>query len=192
MLFLSCISTIFCFHFFFFFFLMIRRPPRSTLFPYTTLFRSRPQPPWWSSHWRPRRAGVVGELGEEQLGARREGGRAEVRPVHARARRRHARSRGGARRRVDRGGAGRSHHRRVCLEPRLDRRGPAGGAGRRDRGRHRDRGAGRAVPGGSSGTALPDRCPPIGVTATPFPTGPLVHSPTAMSYPRNTVPRHGG
>src|SRR5882724_12780110 len=29
----------FCF-FFFFFFLMIRRPPRSTLFPYTTLCRS--------------------------------------------------------------------------------------------------------------------------------------------------------
>src|SRR5215203_6976371 len=29
---------------FFFFFLMIRRPPRSTLFPYTTLFRSRPGP----------------------------------------------------------------------------------------------------------------------------------------------------
>src|SRR2546430_5962993 len=28
------------FLFFFFFFLMIRRPPRSTLFPYTTLFRS--------------------------------------------------------------------------------------------------------------------------------------------------------
>src|SRR5215510_15718245 len=28
---------LFCF---FFFFLMIRRPPRSTLFPYTTLFRS--------------------------------------------------------------------------------------------------------------------------------------------------------
>src|SRR3712207_9110185 len=28
----------------FFFFLMIRRPPRSTLFPYTTLFRS------WSDH----------------------------------------------------------------------------------------------------------------------------------------------
>src|SRR6266581_6049791 len=27
---------------FFFFFLMIRRPPRSTLFPYTTLFRSEP------------------------------------------------------------------------------------------------------------------------------------------------------
>src|SRR2546430_17584675 len=28
------------FYFIFFFFLMIRRPPRSTLFPYTTLFRS--------------------------------------------------------------------------------------------------------------------------------------------------------
>src|SRR5215203_6358586 len=28
---------------FFFFFLMIRRPPRSTLFPYTTLFRSTPR-----------------------------------------------------------------------------------------------------------------------------------------------------
>src|SRR6266511_6054923 len=28
-----------------FFFLMIRRPPRSTLFPYTTLFRSHAQPP---------------------------------------------------------------------------------------------------------------------------------------------------
>src|SRR6266576_4833864 len=46
---------IFCF----FFFLMIRRPPRSTLFPYTTLFRSPttgsapvrspPSPPVWSS-----------------------------------------------------------------------------------------------------------------------------------------------
>src|SRR5215212_11513447 len=32
--------SIYCF----FFFLMIRRPPRSTLFPYTTLFRSRPIP----------------------------------------------------------------------------------------------------------------------------------------------------
>src|SRR2546429_3782140 len=31
------------FHFFFFF-LMIRRPPRSTLFPYTTLFRSNSPP----------------------------------------------------------------------------------------------------------------------------------------------------
>src|ERR1022692_3132303 len=37
--FLSLLS-LFVFFFFFFFFLMIRRPPRSTLFPYTTLFRS--------------------------------------------------------------------------------------------------------------------------------------------------------
>src|SRR3712207_7155658 len=34
----------------YFFFLMIRRPPRSTLFPYTTLFRS---------HRLPRRAGAL-------------------------------------------------------------------------------------------------------------------------------------
>src|SRR6266404_9953587 len=34
-----------------FFFLMIRRPPRSTLFPYTTLFRSRP----------PRASGLLAE-----------------------------------------------------------------------------------------------------------------------------------
>src|SRR4028118_82905 len=32
---------------FLFFFLMIRRPPRSTLFPYTTLFRS--SPPTWTA-----------------------------------------------------------------------------------------------------------------------------------------------
>src|SRR5438045_7595898 len=34
---------------FFFFFLMIRRPPRSTLFPYTTLFRSPSCPAWATS-----------------------------------------------------------------------------------------------------------------------------------------------
>src|SRR2546422_7952439 len=33
-------SSVMSVHLFFFFFLMIRRPPRSTLFPYTTLFRS--------------------------------------------------------------------------------------------------------------------------------------------------------
>src|SRR5688572_32186064 len=38
LLFYLYISLPLCF--FFFFFLMIRRPPRSTLFPYTTLFRS--------------------------------------------------------------------------------------------------------------------------------------------------------
>src|SRR2546430_13524757 len=36
----SCDFDMFAILFFFFFFLMIRRPPRSTLFPYTTLFRS--------------------------------------------------------------------------------------------------------------------------------------------------------
>src|SRR5437764_10734996 len=48
-------------YFYFFFFLMIRPPPRSTLFPYTTLFRS-PMPPiargnrvsWRSAGSRPR------------------------------------------------------------------------------------------------------------------------------------------
>src|SRR6266568_7089040 len=35
---MGCSSSV-VFVFFFFFFLMIRRPPRSTLFPYTTLFR---------------------------------------------------------------------------------------------------------------------------------------------------------
>src|SRR5438477_6741313 len=33
--------------FIFFFFLIIRRPPRSTLFPYTTLFRSLVRPRGW-------------------------------------------------------------------------------------------------------------------------------------------------
>src|SRR5262245_65735904 len=37
---LSVLRGLTCFLLFFFFFLMIRRPPRSTLFPYTTLFRS--------------------------------------------------------------------------------------------------------------------------------------------------------
>src|SRR5947209_18856638 len=44
------VSLFLSLHYFFilftlFFFLMIRRPPRSTLFPYTTLFRSRPCSP---------------------------------------------------------------------------------------------------------------------------------------------------
>src|SRR2546426_12601241 len=52
--------------FFFFFFLMIRRPPRSTLFPYTTLFRSVGALPW--------RLALLGEL-ERGLGHRRDRGR---------------------------------------------------------------------------------------------------------------------
>src|SRR5260370_42038010 len=42
---LCCFLPSLCSCSFLFFFLMIRRPPRSTLFPYTTLFRSpRPGP----------------------------------------------------------------------------------------------------------------------------------------------------
>src|SRR2546426_4781663 len=53
-----------------FFFLMIRRPPRSTLFPYTTLFRSQryfqaksapgmARPAWWVL------SGLVATLGDQ-------------------------------------------------------------------------------------------------------------------------------
>src|SRR6266511_6320533 len=43
-IFILLIITVFYISFcFLFFFLMIRRPPRSTLFPYTTLFRSPPK-----------------------------------------------------------------------------------------------------------------------------------------------------
>src|SRR2546430_13593675 len=51
-----------------FFFLMIRRPPRSTLFPYTTLFRSqrsndvnssRERSFYWSAAWRAARAAYL-------------------------------------------------------------------------------------------------------------------------------------
>src|SRR6266705_6356840 len=50
---MSLTSSIFIYLMFyvFFFFLMIRRPPRSTLFPYTTLFRS----PWIRSGQHPGR-----------------------------------------------------------------------------------------------------------------------------------------
>src|SRR5256885_10914004 len=37
----ECLSLFITTYVLFFFFLMIRRPPRSTLFPYTTLFRSQ-------------------------------------------------------------------------------------------------------------------------------------------------------
>src|SRR2546426_5752134 len=42
---------------------MIRRPPRSTLFPYTTLFRSRPLEP---SHAVPLGRHLVPRVGEQQ------------------------------------------------------------------------------------------------------------------------------
>src|SRR5260221_6590184 len=56
----------------FFFFLMIRRPPRSTLFPYTTLFRS------------------VGGGGQVQRGTRRFHGRRARAAVEQRQRQRRA------------------------------------------------------------------------------------------------------
>src|SRR5437879_11654365 len=49
----SSIAVRLCRRAFFFFFLMIRRPPRSTLFPYTTLFRSREARPDARCCWRP-------------------------------------------------------------------------------------------------------------------------------------------
>src|SRR2546425_6038676 len=63
-----------CHHvsFFFFFFLMIRRPPRSTLFPYTTLFRSQP-------HMQPRqgRRLHLPERKRQQVGRRAAAARSE-------------------------------------------------------------------------------------------------------------------
>src|SRR5258707_1941527 len=53
---------------FFFFFLMIRRPPRSTLFPYTTLFRSADPDD-------ARRLRTVLRVLQSGLGAARRGGR---------------------------------------------------------------------------------------------------------------------
>src|SRR5947208_15306928 len=54
-------------YFYFFFFLMIRRPPRSTLFPYTTLFRSRSANPVLTSGQT-----LVAPPGPEALPARRD------------------------------------------------------------------------------------------------------------------------
>src|SRR3712207_7983176 len=53
----------------FFFFLMIRRPPRSTLFPYTTLFRSRREGRLGGGCRRP-----VPAVGARELWARRRRG----------------------------------------------------------------------------------------------------------------------
>src|SRR3712207_8616438 len=57
----------------YFFFLMIRRPPRSTLFPYTTLFRSRVADERRVGE--PRPGGDVGQIGDPELVRR---GRREV------------------------------------------------------------------------------------------------------------------
>src|SRR3712207_7699855 len=54
----------------FFFFLMIRRPPRSTLFPYTTLFRSQGIEPgdFWPEIGIPVRLSARTEIPEEWAG----------------------------------------------------------------------------------------------------------------------------
>src|SRR6266496_5871076 len=57
---------------FFFFFLMIRRPPRSTLFPYTTLFRSTPTRRWRSTCRRPIRCWCRSEEHTSELQSRRD------------------------------------------------------------------------------------------------------------------------
>src|SRR3989449_10042728 len=63
-----------------FFFLMIRRPPRSTLFPYTTLFRSLSRAGGAlgqrgsrraHGHLRRRRAGLAADLPQRNLGDRK-------------------------------------------------------------------------------------------------------------------------
>src|SRR5579883_1642539 len=53
--------------YFFFSFLMIRLPPRSTLFPYTTLFRSPPQFPVLSARPLPRHRGFGDAGGRRRL-----------------------------------------------------------------------------------------------------------------------------
>src|SRR6516164_10838107 len=51
----------------FFFFLMIRRPPRSTLFPYTTLFRSQSCRRQDHGHRRPVRRGPLSDRKSTRL-----------------------------------------------------------------------------------------------------------------------------
>src|SRR5690349_23349928 len=76
-----------------FFLLMIPRPPRSTLFPYTTLFRSR-QAPARPPLDRPRRArGGGGDRRGASAQPRRGGGRDPRRERRPRRQRRHGRAR---------------------------------------------------------------------------------------------------
>src|SRR2546426_3033931 len=89
-----------------FFFLMIRRPPRSTLFPYTTLFRSE-QLEDRADRRHSRGEGEAG-MAALQLG---EAGLERVARRIARARVVVALVSAGARLRVGRGGVDRGHHR---------------------------------------------------------------------------------
>src|SRR2546430_14964340 len=155
---------------------MIRRPPRSTLFPYTTLFRSVPadrhrhghgSPPVARGHAHALREGA--DLGDH-------GRRGELRPRRERAADLHPRLHPGGgprrarwrlhradvlarardRRRGHRRHLRRRRHRRARVHRRRGPRGPAGGPGPGDRGaplprarplRHLpDHGAGAALP----------------------------------------------
>src|SRR5437667_1757537 len=55
---------------------MIRRPPRSTLFPYTTLFRSGAAAIWWS-RWMPATAPSRGSCAASRIRGGKPGPRSE-------------------------------------------------------------------------------------------------------------------
>src|SRR5438067_9996208 len=61
---------------------MIRRPPRSTLFPYTTLFRSQLRAParGRAVHWRAARERALGEGARDEPRAAADIGGARIRP----------------------------------------------------------------------------------------------------------------
>src|SRR6266536_5726428 len=67
--------------FLFFFFLMIRRPPRSTLFPYTTLFRSVTGHAFSASATAACKCGMVGNRSEEHTSELQSRGDLVCRPL---------------------------------------------------------------------------------------------------------------
>src|SRR2546429_2577867 len=62
---------------------MIRRPPRSTLFPYTTLFRSRMRGRGQAPQGRPPRAGMAGELASGVARTSQTGGDRKSTPLNS-------------------------------------------------------------------------------------------------------------
>src|SRR2546430_4973804 len=66
---------------------MIRRPPRSTLFPYTTLFRSRARGRAAERHQVPRREGGPGTRGSERCQGAVERGRRQGKGAERQAQR---------------------------------------------------------------------------------------------------------
>src|SRR6266566_8039552 len=130
------------FFFLFFFFLMIRRPPRSTLFPYTTLFRS----PGRGDAARERLARPLSAVGSSAT-APGEGRQALLRkrnePVEPPAERAVVRADGAVRARGDGDGAGPRHARDDAFVPGDEREAVGAelaGLRRPDAGLHRSRG----------------------------------------------------